>query len=217
MRKAIVAVAGALFAVSAVAQIKITREKSGHHYGYDEGFAQPHQAWNGTPFVAEADLEVPRPNFRNAAWFGVWVDDRPHRERYILGLVNTSGKTDPEELQWGVIMYPRKGFNRTLSKDRWATAAKKVTVRVAFDGRRRSLPRPDGQGGFVEACSVETKEGFAPTQLGVNAETYDGTGSIIDFKAHAWRMISGKGPAKSDPLDGTAPVKWNLGPNWTSK
>ena len=217
MRKAIVAVAGALFAVSAVAQIKITREKSGHHYGYGEGFAQPHQAWNGTPFVAEADLEVPRPNFRNAAWFGVWVDDRPHRERYILGLVNTSGKTDPEELQWGVIMYPRKGFNRTLSKDRWATAAKKVTVRVAFDGRRLSLQRPDGQGGFVEACSVETKEGFAPTQLGVNAETYDGTGSIIDFKAHAWRMISGKGPAKSDPLDGTAPVKWNLGPNWTSK
>ena len=149
MRRVTFAVAGALFAVSAFAQIKITREKSGHHYGDGEGFAQPHQAWNGTPFVLEADLEVPRPNFRNAAWFGVWVDDRPHRERYILGLVNTSGKTDPEELQWGIVMYPRKGFSRTLSKDRWGTAAKKVTVRVAFDGRRLSLQRPDGRGGFV--------------------------------------------------------------------
>ena len=217
MKGIMTTVIAAVCAATAMAQMKVNRPASGHRYYYQEGFLIPSQAWDGSPFVVEADLTPPPRDFSRDAWFGLCVDDTEHKERYIFGGAGFDGKNDPQVFALASVCYARKPGTVKRLKQRWDRAEGRLTVRVKWDGAKLFFSRRLKDGSYEDLDEIVPVEGFKPLRLGVNCESYAGTGPTRDFECHAFRVLEGTGPAKSDPLDGTAPVPWRLGSPHTER
>jgi len=201
-----------VWAAAGLAQLVVDRPVSGHRYYYREAFLIPSQAWDGSPFVVEADLVPPAKDFGHNSWFGLCVDDTQNRERYIFGAGNPNRTPDPAVFTLAAVKYARKPCDIGWCKDKsWPTAEKALTVRVGWNGKELVASWKRADGTFETFSTVTPVDGFKPLKLGINAESYAGQGPISNFACTAFRVIEGKGPAKSDPLDGTAPAEWDLG------
>ena len=213
MRKLSIVLAAALCGVQSQGALTIDHPSRGHRYYYGENHLIPSQEWNGKSFVVEADLVPPEKDFADGSWCGISVDDTKLKERFIFGPVNTSRKENTPVLSLGCIEYRHKksgGINDLKKKFPWPRSEKKITVRVAWDGARLTAARRLADGTYEAFCEITPTEGFAPTKIGLTAENYVGRGRITAFKCTAFRVLSGDGPAKSDPLDGTAPQVWTV-------
>lgn len=191
------------------AQMTIDRQKCGHKWGYRESFAAAYQHWNGAPFIMEADFRMPEGDFVRDSWFGLWIDDTKQQERYILSLFNELHNARPERLSFSIVYYkPGKGFQRARSGKSWFTKRKKVTLKAEFTGDRLIFSSANSDGAFKKRLEIPVEKGFSPNQIGISLDNAVGN-PVRNLQVTAFR-IQGKGPAKSDPLDGTAPVRWSF-------
>ncbi|HBJ59558.1 MAG TPA: hypothetical protein DDY72_03695, partial [Verrucomicrobia bacterium] len=202
MKKLCIVLAAALCGVQSQGALTIDHPSQGHRYYYGENHLIPSQEWNGTAFVVEADLVPPEKDFANGSWCGIAVDDPALKERFVFGPLNTSGKEDASALSLGCVEYRHKkpgGINDVKKKFPWPRGEKKITVRVAWDGAKLTAARRLADGTYARFCEIAPTEGFAPKKIGLAAENYVGRGRITAFKCTTFRVLSGEGPAKSDP------------------
>lgn len=213
MRQLLVILVAAVCAVQGHAALTIDRPARGHRYYYGENHLIPAQEWNGSPFVVEADLVPPERDFASDSWCGLAVDDPAMKERHVFGTINKSGREDSPTLSLGFVTHRKMKageLNDRGKKFPWSRDEKRITVRVAWDGTKLTASRRLADGTYETFSEVTPTAGFAPKRIGVSAENFFGRGRITAFKCTAFRVLSGEGPAKSDPLDGTNPQVWTV-------
>lgn len=184
--------------------------KGANKWGYSAamgGIVQKHDGSDVTITTTlnftEADPK--RGNLPRECFVGILLQDTKQATRYVAGLMNPTYTKQHKKLPIGLVRHENKGNWKTLyAKEKTLPADKILQLQVVFkDGKLTLLGCEVGQT-IKELLTWQSPDGFKPNQIGLVVDGFrNGFGPVI-FECFT---VNGKGPAVSDPFDGSMEPK----------